>query len=313
MDGHRSGERRHIWHVAADDAEQIEEAAASGAAGLSLDLEDGVHPSGKVRARRNVAEFLAANPDVAARTVVRINQTQGSEWRADVDATCAVVETYLVPKLSTLADLRTLEGQLLAAERDNGLAEGSRRIYLSVETPGIAAELRAMAAKSPRISGLFGGQADLTLEVGCAGIAEDGGFVPSPTVQWAHTPILYAAAEFGIPAFISVWIPAPDREARVREMRRLFALGYHGMIVGSAAAVEDAEIAWRPTPRQVEFAEGVVAAFESAERAGKSTAQYEGWGMEPPHLGMARRLLSKLRPDEGGAAETSTPNKENEP
>jgi citrate lyase beta subunit len=294
LDRHRRGERIHIWHTPGDDRERIEEAAASTASGLTIDLEDSVHPGAKAKARATAHDFLAARQDLVGRTLVRVNQIGGPDWEADVTALCPVAETLLVPKISRVGDLQIFEERLLAAEREAAVPEGSRRIYLVVETPGLVAAIRpVLAAGGSRISGIFMGQADLTVEVGCEGVGPEGGFAPADTLLWAHGAVLFAAAEHDLPAFVSPWAPASDREARVRDMRRLFALGYDGMVIGSQQGLEDTEVARRPPAPQEEFARGVLAAFDEAAERGSGAVHFESWMMEAPHAEMARAVVRR--------------------
>jgi len=294
MDDHRPGEMRHIWYVPADDRARLETAAGSAAHGLNLDLEDGVLPARKAAARTNIVALLEGRPELARRAVVRINDIGSAEWEQDVESIFGVTHTILVPMLRALDDLRRLEDVLVRLEEAHGVAVGSKRLYLVVETAWLVANLRETLAASQRIRGLIVGQADLTVDLGCEGISEDGGFVPSASVEWSHGAIVCAAAERRIPAFISPWAPNHDRAYRVREARRLFALGYQGMVIGSAEAVEDVDAAWRPSPAQAEFARLVLRGAAETKERGYGVAVCDGWATEAPHVEIARRVLRRV-------------------
>lgn len=293
MDDHRRGEMLHIYYQPADDRDALEAAFASAAAGFNIDLEDGVLPERKALARANVREMLAARPDIRRRAVVRINGIGSPLWQEDLAEIFEVTDTFLVPMLRSRDELDRLESALVEHERRHALSPLTKKLYLVVETAWLVANLREAVAASPRIRGVMVGQADLTVDVGCEGIGDEGGFVPSPTLEWANGVIVFAAAERGIPAFISPWAPGHDRVLRVREMRRMFALGYQGMVVGSAAGIEDVERAWRPTAAQTEFARGVRDAMTEASARGDGVASWDGWMAEAPHAEMARRVLDR--------------------
>jgi citrate lyase subunit beta/citryl-CoA lyase len=300
VDDHSRGERIHIWYVQGDDRAGLEAAAASRADAFNIDLEDGVLAPAKPLAREQVRNFLLAHPSIAARSMVRINPVGGTDWALDIATTCSAAHTYLVTMLSSAAELRQLDSELAARERQLGVTP--RGIYVVVETAAVVPNLREVLGASPRVRGIVVGQADLTVDVGCEGISENGGFVASALLDWVHGQILFAAAERRIPAFISPWSQASKRDVRVREMRRLFALGYHGMVVASDEAVEDVERAWRPTDEQVAFANGVVEAMREANEQGRGVGGFEGWGMEAPHAEMARQVLRRARHETGHGA-----------
>jgi citrate lyase beta subunit len=284
---------RHIYYQPADDRDALATAFASAASGFNIDLEDGVLPERKALARANVREMLGARPDISRRAVVRINGISSPLWEEDLAETFEVTDTFLVPMLRGRDELDRLESALAEHERRHAVARLTKKLYLVVETAWLVANLREALAASPRIRGVIVGQADLTVDVGCEGIGDNGGFVPSPTLEWANATIVFAAAERGIPSFIAPWAPAGDRDRRVGEMRRLFALGYQGMVVGSAGGVEDVERAWRPAPAQVEFARGVRDAMAEASERGTGVAIWDGWTVEAPHGEMARRVLER--------------------
>jgi citrate lyase subunit beta / citryl-CoA lyase len=292
MDAHARGDRIHMLYIPADDADKLGAAAASKAASLNIDLEDGVLPPRKADARRNTAALLEAQPEVARRSVVRVNELHTDWWLEDLAATIAHVQTYLIPKVSGPEDIAAVDAALRAAERTAGVPEGSRKIYAIVETAAAVIGVRELIAASPRITGVITGQADLTVDAGCEGIGEHG-FTPSPMLEWAHAQVLFAVRAAGLPVLVSPWAPNGQPEFQVREMRRLFDLGYHGMVVSAISALDAVEEAWRPSPGQAAFARGALAAREEAAAAGTGVTSYQGWLIEGSYLQIAERLLAR--------------------
>jgi citrate lyase beta subunit len=282
----------HYLYAPADDASSLDRAAASSASGLLVDLEDGVLPDRKAVARAQARTFLTEGRHGGRDVLLRINEIGGPHWQLDLDALAGTARSFLVPKLSSLDELRELETKLEQLERGGAGAVGSHRLAVLVETGAGLIQLREIVGSTARIAAVVFGQADFTVQVGTPGITATG-FRPAPALDFANAEIVFIAAAFGLRALVAPWAPRDNAEEQRLEMRRLFAFGYDAMIVSAPAMIEVVEAAYVPSPEEIAFAEGVLAAAEAAKAQGHGVTTYRGWLIEGAYIHMARALLSR--------------------
>jgi citrate lyase subunit beta / citryl-CoA lyase len=282
----------HYHYGAGDRQDVLDLLADSPADGLFIDLEDGVMPAQKDQARRNAHEFLAAGRQGSRRALLRINEVGGDHWRDDIELCAPVADRLLVPLLSGPEPLVELDRRLTRLEEDHGLPPGSRKVHILIETAGAAVRLGELMAATPRLAGVLYGQADFTLSLGCQGITA-GVFRPAPMVEWVHPLLLLHARAAGVEAVTLPWAASTDPQGHIDEMRRLFALGYDAMIVGSAEAVERVHEAYRPAGEDLAFAQAIRRTYDEAVAAGMGTSFYEGWLVEGAYVRIADRLLER--------------------
>jgi citrate lyase subunit beta/citryl-CoA lyase len=282
----------HYHYAPGDNAEALGALADSPADALFIDLEDGVMPAQKAQARENAHEFLAAGRHGGRPALLRVNAV-GSEWlEDDLDLCVTVADRILVPLLEGPEALLEVDAMLTRLEKERGLPVGSRKIHVLVETAGAVVHLDALLGATPRVAGLLFGQADYTLSLGCQGIT-GGVFHPAAMIEATHPLLLLHARAHGIEAATLPWAKSTDREAHVAEMRRLFALGYDGLIVGSAEGVARVQEAYRPAEPDLAFAQAIRDTFDEAVANGSGASFYDGWLVEGAFVRIADRLLER--------------------
>ena len=282
----------HYLYTAADDSESLNRAEASSAAGLLVDLEDGVLAARKEVARAHAREFLGAGRHGARHVLVRINEVGGAHWERDLEQLAGVATTFLLPKLSSVKELRAVEAKLEEIEREGAGVVGSHRLAILIETAVGLVNLRDLVEATPRAAALVFGQADFTVDVGTSAITADG-FRPAAALDFAHAQIVFTAAAYGLRSIVAPWAQRNDTEAQEREMRRLFGFGYDAMVVSAPHMVEVVERAFAPLPKEAEFAEGVLRAADEARAGSRGVTTYRGWLIEGAYVDIAKRLLAR--------------------
>jgi len=156
---------RSFLYVPGDQPDMIEKALHRGADGVIFDLEDAVRSDMKLTARQTVAGWLARNPDPESPVWVRIN-AKSDLLAADLEAVAqkGLTGVYL-PKVSAPSDVESLALRLDDLERASHVAQGSIRIAALLETADGILDARSIA-RSPRMSHLSVGEADLAAELG---------------------------------------------------------------------------------------------------------------------------------------------------
>src|SRR5579862_1931399 len=103
--------RRSLLFMPGSNARALEKARILTADGIILDLEDSVAPDAKQLARDQIAQAIAAGGFGKREVWVRTNALDTSWWRDDVMmAAKAKPDGILVPKVSSIADLRSIAG-----------------------------------------------------------------------------------------------------------------------------------------------------------------------------------------------------------
>ncbi|MEA3137484.1 MAG: citrate lyase subunit beta / citryl-CoA lyase, partial [Thermoplasmata archaeon] len=161
---------RSVLYTPGDRGDRLEKALRDGAADLILaDLEDAVAPERKAEARRQVAAAFLSVPAGAKGTLrgVRINAWPGQLANDDLAAVMALRPDVLaVPKCEDAKAVAALAAQLDSRERGLGLAHGSTRLLVILETAAGILAARELAAASPRVIAVAFGAEDLAADAG---------------------------------------------------------------------------------------------------------------------------------------------------
>lgn len=221
-------------------------AAATGADGLILDLEDAVAPADKAAARGHVVAFLASGPAVSQTLVVRINpldQICGLEDLAALAALDRGPDLILLPKAEE-------PGQIAAVGRLLRHAGSASRIAALIESARGVADAVAIARSDPLLDFLMFGAADYASDLG----QQVGLFRP----DHARASVVNAAATGGIVAidspFFGIDSPA-DLQADCAAGREM---GFYGKAAIHPAQIDAIRAAYEPTADEREQARRIL-------------------------------------------------------
>jgi citrate lyase subunit beta/citryl-CoA lyase len=87
--------------------------------------------------------------------------------------------------------------------------------------------------------------------------------------------------------------PMDDLAATERLIRRARDIGYTGVAVMHPSHIALANAVFRPTPEEVAYFEGLLKAFEDAEKAGLGAVKYQGAMVDYAMLPLAREVLAE--------------------
>src|ERR1700734_3167222 len=156
--------RRSPLFMPGSNARALEKARILAADVIILDLEDSVAPEAKGLARDQIAQAIAAGGFGKREILIRTNALD-TPWSSDDlrMAAKAKPDGIVVPKVSSVADIATIEGSLREAN-----ADPSMRIWTMIETArGVlhAGEL-ASTSRNPgsRLAGFLFGPNDISRE-----------------------------------------------------------------------------------------------------------------------------------------------------
>jgi citrate lyase subunit beta/citryl-CoA lyase len=289
---------RTLLFVPGDRPDRIPKAAAAGADGIAIDLEDAVAVSRKDAARRSVAEALGALPPGGPVVTVRINAVDTGLAEADVDALEPVlgrVDLVIVPMSSSPDAVRAAAALLGQAERRAGLEPGRTGIIPLVETAAGIAEARDIAAADQRVHTLAFGPADLSRELGVTPTAD------GEELFVARCQLVLGAAAAAKPQPIDgPHLDLDDADGLARSAAKARRLGFGGKQVLHPRQVPVVAAAFAPTAEELRWARRVDEAFRAAEAAGVSSIRLDdGTFVDYPIAHRARALLVDDDPEQG--------------
>jgi citrate lyase beta subunit len=258
--------------------DRFAKAAATGADGLILDLEDAVSAAGKDEARATLVEHFRAGHrhGLAAGQVcgLRVNNIHTSAGVRDLDAlvTAGVAPDFiLLPKVESAFEPR-LYARLIAGVPLICTIESARGLEAAAEIANADPRVRALA---------FGGvdlAADLRAELAWE------------PLLWGRSRIVQAAATAGIAA-VDVPHVVIDDEAGLRNGAvRAKAMGYTAKLARHPKQVPPILEVFTPTPAELERARAIVAACEAA---GGNVVEYQGKMIDEPVVKSAQRMLAR--------------------
>ncbi|MEN3265088.1 CoA ester lyase [Pseudonocardia sp.] len=286
---------RTLLFVPGDRPDRIPKAAAAGADGIAVDLEDAVAVSRKEAARQAVAPALASLPSNRPVIAVRINAVDTDLAEADLDALEPVldrIDLVIVPMCSSPSAVATASALLARAETRAGLEPGRTRIVPLIETAVGIAEARDIAAADVRVHTLAFGPADLSRELGVTPTAD------GEELFVARSQLVLAAAAAGRPKPIDgPHLDLDDVEGLRRSAALARRLGFGGKQVLHPRQIPVVAAAFAPSAEELRWARRVVEAFRNAEADGVSSIRLDdGTFIDYPIAHRARALLAEEGP-----------------
>lgn len=286
--------------VPASRPELFARAMASQADAVSFDLEDAVAPSAKDRARDQLVAFLTTLapsmvPDTAPGTapgtktlVVRVNDLASPHFHKDLAAVVGTgIHQVNLPKVESPEQVQALARQLEVLEAQHGVTL-PLGILATIESPLGLRNAAAIAAASPRITGLQLGLADLLEPLG---IDRTNAW----TLHHLRLTLRLAAGEAGVAAYDSAFARVDAPHAFLEEAQAARQLGYAGKSCIHPSQIDLAHQAFAPDAQQIARALRVVAAAQAAEASGTGAYLVDGQMVDAPFVRSAQATLAQAR------------------
>lgn len=261
-----------------------------GADAVILDLEDSVPLAQKAQAREALAARAAAVAGHGTPVLVRVNAEAG--WATqDIDAAVgAAVHAIVLPKVESQQQVLAADRQVGVCEKRLGLRPGHTWLIAQIEDVAALPQLDAIATSSPRLLGLILGSEDF-----CA----SAGMVPTPaTLFGPNQMVAFACRRAGILplGFPSSIAEFSDLQAFAVQIALARDLGFVGAFCIHPAQVPVLNAGFSPSADELAHAQGVVDAFENAQREGRGAVEFAGKMVDLPVVLRARDLLRRAAP-----------------
>jgi len=263
-----------------------------GADAAAIDLEDAVSDARKSSAREDARSALDLLDGV--RAYVRVNNPSTGRTQDDIEGVVSRnLDGIVLPKVDDAETVRLADSWLREAEEREGVAVGSTRLLILLESAlGIHNAAEILAA-SPRIETAIFGFVDFMLDVGIDTIDHTPG---AEELSYARSAIVIAArvARRSAPLdgpFID--IKAPELfEAQCRQAR---SFGFRGKMLIHPSQVPLSHSGFAPSEEEVAAAHRVIDQFAAAEAAGGAAVVVDGRLVDYPVVHRAQRIIAAAR------------------
>ena len=253
-------------------------ALACGTDIVCVELEDGIAPKDKEKARELGLElFKQPQADDGVERIVRINCLREKFGLDDVSA---ILESELPPPALMLPKVKTPDEVVwlddLLTERGH-----DTRLHIIIETNAALEAAFDIASCSARIDALFFGGVDMAAELRCSGNWE--------SLLYARSRVVHAAAAAQIDVIDVPFLDLEDPDGLVQACGLARNLGFSGKGAIHPRQIEAINAAFTPTADSVAHARRVVDAFTEADTG---LVVIDGKLIEKPVLREMRRVLS---------------------
>lgn len=277
-------------------------AATLAADHVLFDLEDATAPAEKAGARATVVDSLRTL-DFAGRAVaVRVNGVDTPWCYRDVvdvvEPAGDCLDTLILPKVESAADVRFLDRLLGQIELARGWAVGRIGIEVLIESASGVQQVDEIARSSARLEALIFGPGDLSASLGLGqltiGTLE--GDYAGDIWHYALMRLLVAARANGLLAIDGPYAAFADLAGLERSARRTAALGYDGKWVIHPSQIDTVNRLYSPDPATYARAEGILAAYRQAtEGEGRGAVRFEGEMIDEATRKMAEDVARRGR------------------
>jgi citrate lyase subunit beta / citryl-CoA lyase len=288
------GPYRTLLFVPGHKPDWADKALKAGADAVVLDLEDAVPAERKAAARPVVRESIerlrSLDPHVGL--LVRVNGLDTKQTGADLEAVVGPgLDGIFAPKIEHPNDVLRYDALLDHFEHRNGVT--GLQYVIPVETVQAIQNCREIALASPRVGAMIGPTAEH------ADIAREVGFEWTPgglETLYLRSRVLLACRGAGIHALTALWERLDDLAGLRTFAEAGRQLGFHGMIAIHPRHVPVINEVFSASAEQIEFYEGMVAAYTQAAADGHGALRYRGLHIDKAHHDKAVRWLERARP-----------------
>ncbi|MGJ5177850.1 HpcH/HpaI aldolase/citrate lyase family protein [Bradyrhizobium oligotrophicum] len=277
--------RRSLLFMPGSNARALEKGRNLPADGLILDLEDSVAPDAKAAAREQIAKAVAADGYGRRELLIRINSLDTPWWSDDVAmAGQAATDGVLVPKVSTVEDLRMVTDRLAEVGADPAL-----KVWAMIETARAVLDADRLGATAheagSRLAGFVFGPNDISRETRIRMLPGRATMLP----MISHC--ILATRAHGLEILDGPYSDFANADGFSQECIQARDLGFDGKTLIHPGQIDACNAIFTPPPAEVAEARKILAAFELPENASRGAIQIDGRMVERLHAEMARRTI----------------------
>lgn len=296
--------RRSELTTPASNARMIEKASEGEADAIMFDLEDAVAHDEKESSREMVINGIEEHEWGDKLLSVRVNDLNTPYCYMDiitlVESVGERLDLLTIPKVSSAEEIFFVDTLLSQIEKSNDITDGVG-LEVLIETAAGVDNVSGIASASNRLEALIFGPGDYSVSLGIP--FEYDGFTETgyPGDKWhsVRTSIADAAHSNGLQAIDGPYPDFSDPDGFKRQCDLARELGFVGKWAIHPSQISGANQAFTPTDHEIDEAEKIVDAIETAENEGQGAVNVDGVMYDLANIKYARDLLE--RAEEVGA------------
>jgi citrate lyase subunit beta/citryl-CoA lyase len=161
------------------------------------------------------------------------------------------------------------------------------RLLVAIESPRGLFNAYPIASASPRVIGLIFGAEDFSRELSLP-LRREG---EARDLIYARSALVTAAACAHVQSVDGVWPDLKDAEGLKTFALQSRRLGFSGMSLIHPAQVDTVNAAFTPAADEIDYARGVLKAFDEARARGEGAVAFGGQLLDLPIVDRARQTL----------------------
>jgi citrate lyase subunit beta/citryl-CoA lyase len=278
---------RSMLFIPADAERFIAKGAQRGADAIILDLEDGVAPASKDKARAALPSAVKQLHDGGATVFVRVNNELLLLPNDVAAAVASGADGIVLPKVESPLQLEELDADLAREEHYAGRPQQAVRLIVIIETPQGVVQAAPIARASPRLVAMCFGGEDFATAMGIDPLPEG--------MSWPAQSVAIAAAAAGV---LPLGLPGGVGDFSDQEAYRALAvhakrIGIRGAFCIHPAQVQVLNDVFGGTDAEAAAAERLIAAFDAGIAQGKGAIALDGKMIDVPIANRARLFLQR--------------------
>jgi len=254
---------------------------------IMLDLEDAVAEREKDAARYSLFHALKEINYRGVERVVRINGIDTSYWKEDIRVCVAGgADAIRIPKAESASDIRTVETEILQAEKEFNREAGSTLIMAAIESARGVMKALDICESSDRLFGiaLSGGDytKDLQTQITGGGVELAG----------ARQHLIIAARAAKVQCFDTVYTNLDDTEGFRKEVELIKLMGFDGKSIVNPRQISIVHEVFTPTEKEIIFSEKIVREIDEKKSQGIGVFTVDGKMIDIAFYDGAKRIIN---------------------
>ena len=242
-----------------------------------VDLEDAVPDDQKNIAREHLQKFISNGVSEKFSLFTRVNSLSSKHFELDIQAVPPVVTAVVIPKISSVGELREAQNILSKYSISAGIIVGIETVQGIVSASEILGNASVIAA--------YFGAEDYVLDLG--GIRTKG----NDEVFLARSQMGIASRLTGVPVIDQIVADFSDSERFVKEAEQSRAMGFSGKLCIHPSQVSLANQSFSYSAEEITRAEELLAVYDHAVSQGSASVVFDGQMVDEALAKQARRVL----------------------